>query len=176
MYINLLYLPLFNFAYLFFLSFPLNIFVSFIFIALFPNWHLALVLFSSLYLSQFCSGRHKFWFPLFAGSIYCTVFHQTVFILLMGVYVCMCVYSVTIFTVAINLCLYIGPLQFCGIFLFFLFSFFFSFFPSFFIILIKHFLNLFYFSTIIALFAFPTALFPLQLIFNVYESASSTSI
>ena len=33
---------------LFFLSFPLNIFVSFIFIALLPNWHLALVLFSSL--------------------------------------------------------------------------------------------------------------------------------
>ena len=87
-----------------------------------------------------------------------------------------CVYLVTPFIVAINLCLYIGPLQFCGIFLFFLFSFFFSFSPSFFIILINHFLNLFYFSTIIALFAFPTALFPLQLIFNVYESASSTSI
>ena len=33
--------------FLFFLSFPLNIFVSFIFIALFPNWHLALILFSS---------------------------------------------------------------------------------------------------------------------------------
>ena len=46
MYINLLYLPLFNFAYLlflFFLSFPLNIFVSFTFIALFPSLHLALV-------------------------------------------------------------------------------------------------------------------------------------
>ena len=39
MYINLLYLPLFNFAYLFFLSFLLNIFFSFIFIALFSNWH-----------------------------------------------------------------------------------------------------------------------------------------
>ena len=47
-YINLLHLAPFNFAYLFFLSFPLNIFVSFIFIALFPTWHLALVLFSSL--------------------------------------------------------------------------------------------------------------------------------
>jgi len=32
----------------FFLSFPLNIFVSFIFIALFPTLRLALVLFSSL--------------------------------------------------------------------------------------------------------------------------------
>ena len=51
MYINCLCLPLFNFAYLFFLfflSFPLNVFVSFIFIALFPTWHLALILFSSL--------------------------------------------------------------------------------------------------------------------------------
>ena len=48
MYINILHLLLFNFAYLFFLSFPLNIFVSFVFIALFPTWHLALVLFSSL--------------------------------------------------------------------------------------------------------------------------------
>ena len=54
MYINLLHLPLFNFAYLFFLffifflSFPLNIFVSFVFVALFPTWHLTLVLFSSL--------------------------------------------------------------------------------------------------------------------------------
>ena len=47
MYINL-YLPLFNCACLFFLSFPLNIFVSFIFIAVFTNWHLALVLSSSL--------------------------------------------------------------------------------------------------------------------------------
>ena len=44
------YLPLFNLhiCSLFFLFFPLNIFVSFIFIALFLNWHLALVLFSSL--------------------------------------------------------------------------------------------------------------------------------
>ena len=77
MHINLLYLPLFNFAYLFFpflLSFPLNIFVSFIFIALFPNWHLALVLLSNLCLNQFCSSRYNFWFPLFARSIYCTLF------------------------------------------------------------------------------------------------------
>ena len=51
MYINLLHLPLFNFVYSFFLSFPLNIFVMFIFIALFPTWHLALVLFSSLCVS-----------------------------------------------------------------------------------------------------------------------------
>ena len=50
MYINL-HLPRFNFAYLFFLfflSFLFNIFVSFVFIALFPTWHLTLILFSSL--------------------------------------------------------------------------------------------------------------------------------
>ena len=46
------------------------------------------------------------------------------------------------------------------------------------------FLNLFFpfykpiiiFSTLIPLFAFPTVLFPLQLIFNIYKSSLSTSI
>ena len=42
------HLPLFNIAYLYFLSFTINIFVSFIFIFLFSSWHLAVVLFSSL--------------------------------------------------------------------------------------------------------------------------------
>ena len=37
-----------NLYYCFFLSFPLNIVVSFSFNALFPSWHFALVLFSSL--------------------------------------------------------------------------------------------------------------------------------
>ena len=55
-----------------------------------------------------------------------------------------------------------------------LFSFFFNFFSFiFFIILI--FLTYYIFSTFIPLFAFPTVPFPLQLIFNVYKS-SSTSI
>ena len=53
MYINLLYLLLFNFAYLFFLFLTLSIFVNFIFIALFPNRHLALVLFSVCALVSF---------------------------------------------------------------------------------------------------------------------------
>ena len=49
MYINLHPpLSLFNVAYLFLLSFPLKILVSFVFIASFPTWHLAFVLFSSL--------------------------------------------------------------------------------------------------------------------------------
>ena len=58
---------------LFFRSFPLNIFVSLIFIALSPNWHLALVLFSSLCFRYCHSDRHNFGFPLFAESIYCTL-------------------------------------------------------------------------------------------------------
>ena len=58
----------------FFLSFPLNMVVSFSFNALFPNWHLVLVVFSSLCFSQFFSGRYNFCFPLFARSIYCTLF------------------------------------------------------------------------------------------------------
>ena len=108
--------------YLFFLSFPLNIFVSFAFIALFPNWHLALVLFCSLCFSQFCSGRYNFWFPLFARSTYCTLFLLDCFDF---AYRCICVYSATIFIVVINLCIYVVLLQFCGVFLL---SFFFHFF------------------------------------------------
>ena len=174
MYINLLHLPLFNFAQLFFLSFPLNIFVSFIFIVLYPNWHLALVLFSSLCFRSFCSGRRNFWFPLFARSMYCTLFLSDCFDFAYGC-ICTCVYSVTLFIVVVNLCLYTGPLQFCRVFLFFLFSFFFYFF-SFLYFIILIFKKLLYFSKFIPLFAFPTLLFPLQLIFNVYKSSSSTSL
>ena len=115
MYINLIHLPLFNFAYLFYLSFisflSSHYFVSFIFIALFLNWHLSLSLFSSLCFSSFCSGRYNFWFPLFTRSIYCTLFLLSCFDFAYG-YICICVYSVILFIVAINLCLYIGFLQF----------------------------------------------------------------
>ena len=76
--------------FLFFHSFSLKIFVSFIFIVLFPSWHLALVLFSSLCFSQFSSGRHKFWFPLFAGSIYYTLFLLDCFDFAYG---CICIYA-----------------------------------------------------------------------------------
>ena len=120
MYINLLHLPLFNVAYLFFLSFPLSIFLSLIFIALFPNWHLSLVLFSSLQFHQFCSGRYNFWFPFFARSIQCTLFLLDCFDFAYGC-ICVCVYSVTLFIVVINFCLYVGPLQFSVVFLFFFF-------------------------------------------------------
>ena len=112
------------------LSFPVNIFVSFIFIALFPNWHLTLVLFPSLFFSQFCSGRYNFWFPLFARSVYCTLFLLDCFDFAYGC-ICICVYSVTLFILVINLCLCPGLLQFCGVFPFsLLFSFLFHFFFS----------------------------------------------
>ena len=104
MYINLLHLPLFNFAYLFFLfflSFPLNIFVSFVFIALFPTWHLALVLFSSLcLLVLFLTGKYNFWFPLFTGSIYCTLFLLNCFHFVHWcVYIC--VYSIILIIICL---------------------------------------------------------------------------
>jgi len=59
MYVNLLHL--FNFSYLFFVSFlyfhSSQRFVSFIFIALFPSRYLTLVLIYNLCFSSFCSGR-----------------------------------------------------------------------------------------------------------------------
>ena len=111
MHINLLHLPLFNFAYLVFLSFLLNVLVSFIFIAFFHSWHLSIVLFSSLWISKFCSGRYNFWFPFFTRSIYYTLFLLDSFDF---AYKCIYifVYSVTLFIVVINLCLYVGLLQF----------------------------------------------------------------
>ena len=118
--------------YSFFLSFQHVYFHCFI-----PSWPLALVLFFRLCFSQFCSGRHNFWFSLFHGSIYCTVFLLYCFDF---AYECIrrCVYSVTLFIVVINFSICIGLLQFCGVFLF---SFFWFFFPLFFIILIFNFLK-----------------------------------
>ena len=90
--INFPYLPLFNFAYLFFLffiSFPLNMFISFVFIALLPTWHIALVLFLVCALvSLILTGRYHFRFPLFTRSIYCTLFLLDCFDF---VYRCICV-------------------------------------------------------------------------------------
>ena len=87
--------------------------------------------------------------------------------------ICICVYSVTLFIVVINLCLYVGLLQFCGVFLFFFFSL---------SLIILIFLNLLYFFYVysfvcLSYYSFPLAvnLFFLQLIFNVYKS-SSTSV
>ena len=158
MYINLLYLLLFNFAYLFFLfflCFPLNIFVSFIFITLFPNWHIVLVLFSSLCFSFVLVDN--FCFPLFIRSIYYTLFLLNCFDFAYG-YTCFCVYSVTLSIVVINLCLYIGLLLFCGLFLFSC-LFFFSF--LFIIILFLNFLNLLYFFYIYSVVCLSYCSFPI---------------
>jgi len=132
MYVNL-HLPLFNFAYLFFLfllSFPLNLFVSFIFIALFPNWHLALVLFSSLCFISSVLVDITFGFLCLLDQYIVLHCCWTVLILRIRC-IFICLYSETLFIVVINLCLYIGLLQFCGVFLF---SFFFCFFLFFFVI------------------------------------------
>ena len=107
----------------YFLPFPLKVFVSFIFIDLFLNLHLALVLFSSLDFNWIFSGTYNFWFPLFAGSIYCTLFLLECFDFAYGC-ICICIYSVTLSVVVINLCLYIGLLQFWGVSFFFPLSFF----------------------------------------------------
>ena len=78
----------------FFLPFPLNIFVSFIFIALFPTWHLALVLFTILcLLVLFLTAKYNFWFPLFSGSVYCTLFLLDYFHFAHGC-ICICIYSI----------------------------------------------------------------------------------
>ena len=52
----------------------------------------------------------------------------------------------------------------------------FSFFLSFSLFFFLIFKPIIIFSTFIPLFAFPTVLFPLQLIFNVYKSSLSISI
>ena len=97
MYINFLHLPLFNFAYVFFpfvLSFPLNIFVRFVLIALFSTWHLDLVLFSSLCLLVLSLiGKYNFLFPLFTGSIYCSLHLLDCFHFAYEC-ICICVYSI----------------------------------------------------------------------------------
>ena len=108
MYINLLHLPQFNFAYLFFLSF-----LSFLFS------QRLLLLFSLLYSP---SGSLLYcYFPVCAlvsfvlvdiifgflsRSIYCTLFLLVWFYFAYGC-ICKCVYSATLFIVVINLCLYL---------------------------------------------------------------------
>ena len=70
-----------------------------------------------LWLVLFLTGRYNFWFPLFTGSIYCTLFLLDSFDFAYGC-ICIYMYSVTLFIVVINFCLYVGLLQFCGVCLF----------------------------------------------------------
>ena len=154
MFINI-HLPLFNFAYVFFLS--SQHICQFCFHCFIP--HLAPCFsFVFQFVLQFSSGRYNFWFPLFAGPIYCTIFLLDCFDFAYGC-IRICVYSVTLFIV-INL--YIGLWQFCGglLFFFFLFSLFFHF-SFFFIILIFNFLSLSYFFYIYSFVCLSYSSFPL---------------
>jgi len=84
--------------------------------------------------------------------------------------ICIFVYSATLFIVVFAALwsfpfFFFPPFFLCPfLFLFYFYNFNFYFF------------NLLYFSTYIPLFAFPTVLFPLELILNVYKSSLSTSI
>jgi len=124
------------------------------------------------------SSIHNFWFPLFARSVYCTLFLLKCFDFAYGC-ICICVYSVTLFIVVykpLPLWWAFAVLWSFPFFLpFLLFSSLLSyFFSPFFIILT--FKTYYIFSTFTPLFIFPTVLFPLQLIFNGYKSSLSTSI
>ena len=108
MYINLLHLPLFNFAYLFFLSFLSSQHIcQFCFHCFIP--HLApcfsFVFQFVLQLVLFLTGRYNFWFPLFTRSIYCTLFLLDCFDFAHG-YICICVYP--IISIIICLILYLS--------------------------------------------------------------------
>ena len=179
MYVHLLYLPLFNFAYLFFFSFLSSFLSTYL-----------LVLFSLLYfplgtLFQFCFpvcalvsfvlADRIFDFLSLPGKFIVLHFCWTVLILLMGIYLYGYIQShfLLLLQTSVSMLGFCSSVEFSWFFSFFLSSsvFFFSLFYNF------NFLKTYYIlSMIIPLFAFLTVLFPLQLIFHVYKSSSSTSI
>ena len=110
MYINLLSLPLFNFACLFFLSFLSSQHICQVYFHCFIP-QLA-PCFSSVFqfvlqLVLFLTSRYNFQFPLFGRSVYCILFLLDCFDFVYGC-ICICVYSITIFIVVINICFYVG--------------------------------------------------------------------
>ena len=125
MYINLLYLPLFNFdnySFFPFLSTYLLALFSLLYIPLgtllwfcFPVCALISFILVDIIFGFLCSLGQS----IVLYFCFCFEFAYGC--------ICICVYSVT-FSIVINLCLYIALLQFCGVFLF---SFFFLFFPLF---------------------------------------------
>ena len=159
--------------FIFFLSFPLHIFVCFIFIALFPTGHLALALFSSCALVNFILVDIIYGFLCSLGQS--IVLYVGLFRFWLWVHMYMCIFSHTFYCCykALPLCWAFAVLW---SFLFFI-SFFFFLLPfSFLFFIILIFKSIIYFSTFIPLFAFPIVLFPLQLIFHVYKASLSTSI
>ena len=122
MYTNLLHLPLLNFAYVFILSFLafLSTYLLVLFLLLYSSIGTSLEFcFPVCALDSFVLVDVTFGSFCLPGQSTVLYFCWTVLILLMGVYVC--VYIQSLFIVIINLCIYIGLLQFCGVFLFFFF-------------------------------------------------------
>ena len=150
MYINLLYISLFNFAYLFFLSFLSFLssqHICFIFIALLPNWHLALVLLSNLCLSVNSVLVDKL-FVRQANLLY--FIFVGLFWFCLWVYMYMCIFSHTVYCCYKSLPLLwafavLWSIPFIYFFLFY----------------ISNFLNLLYFSCIYSFVCLPSCFFPL---------------
>ena len=110
---NLLFLPLFNFACLSVLSFLSSQHICYFYFHCFIPQLALCFSFVFQFVLSFILVDIIFVFLCLPGQSIVLYFCWTVFILLMGV--CICVYSVTLFIV-INLCIYIWPLQFCGAF------------------------------------------------------------
>ena len=97
LYINLLYLPLFSFVYLFFLF--LSTYLLVLFSLLYSTIGTLLYFcFPVCALVLFLTGRYNFWFPLFSRSICCTLFLLDCFDF---AYWYICIYS----TILIIICL-----------------------------------------------------------------------
>ena len=127
MYINCLCLPLFNFAYLFFLFFLpfLSTYCCFYFHCFIPQLAPCFCfVFRFVLLVSFVLVDIIFGFLCLLGQSIVLCFCWPVLILLMGIYV----YIQPHFLLLLNLCLYVGLLQFLEFSFFFLVSFFFHFF------------------------------------------------
>ena len=99
LYINLLYLPLFSFVYLFFLF--LSTYLLVLFSLLYSTIGTLLYFcFPVCALVLFLTGRYNFWFPLFTRSIYCTLFSLDSFHFAHG---CICVYSIILIIISLIL-------------------------------------------------------------------------
>ena len=89
--------------HMYFFSFPLNIFLSFIFIPLFSSWHLALVLFPSLfqvvlvyiYRTEPPGKKKKIYIYIYSHQVNQSIvlYFAGVFWFLLWVHMCMCIIS-----------------------------------------------------------------------------------
>ena len=168
--INLLYLPLFNFAYLFFFLFLSTYLLVLFSLLCSAVGTLLLFSFPVCALVSFVWVDTIFGFVCSQGEYIVLYFCWTVLILL---WVCLHMYIFShIFYYCYKLLSLHWAFEVLWNFPFFLSSSFF--FLSVFIILTLNFLNLLYFYTSITFFAFPTVLFHLQLNFNIYKPSSAS--